>query len=117
MTITERTTGNITVLDLDGKLVGGSGVQLLKDKVNSLVFQNRSNLLLNLRDVPYIDSSGLGELVTCFTTVTRAGGSLKLLHANERSRDILALTRLLTVFELFDSEADAVRSFVTGVSA
>jgi len=113
MKITERASDIVTVLDLDGKLVAGDGTQLLKDKINSLVFQNRRELLINLGNVPYIDSSGLGELVACLTTVTRAGGHLKLSRANERNRDLLALTRLLTVFDVFDSEADAVRSFAS----
>jgi anti-sigma B factor antagonist len=111
MTITERSSDLITVLDLDGKLVTGPGVQLLKDKINSLVLQNRSEIVLNLANVPFIDSSGLGELVTCFTTVTRGGGHLKLLRINERNRDLLVLTKLITVFDAFETEPEAVRSF------
>ena len=116
MKISERTVGAVTVLDLDGKLVTADGTQILKDKVNSLVFQKRCEVLLNLRNVPYIDSGGLGELVTALTTVSRAGGHLKLVNANEKSRDLLALTKLVTVFEVFESEPDAVRSFGAGVA-
>jgi anti-sigma B factor antagonist len=111
MTITVRSLDLITIVDLDGRLVAGDGVQLLKDKINSLVFQNHRELLINLARVQYIDSSGLGELVGCLTTVARAGGHLKLLHVNGRNRDLLALTKLLTAFDVFESEADAIRSF------
>ena len=111
MTITERAAGDVTVLDLTGPLVGGPGTQLLKDKVNSLVVQDRRRIVVNLAGVAQIDSSGLGEICTCLTTVSRAGGGLKLLNLTRRNQDLLAITRLVTVFETFDSEADAVASF------
>ena len=89
----------------------GEGDELLKDKVNSLVNQGHKKIVLNLADVPYIDSAGLGEIVRTYTTVSRQGGSLKLLNLTKRITDLLSITKLLTVFETFDSENDAVRSF------
>jgi len=111
MQIQERTFDDVTVLDLQGKLTLGDGDELLRDKVNSLIQQDRKKIVLNLDKVPYIDSAGLGEVVRTFTTVTRHGGSLKLLHLTKRIQDLLSITKLLTVFETFDSENDAVKSF------
>jgi len=111
MHIDERTVGDVTVLDLKGKITLGEGDELLKDKVNSLVNQGRKKVVLNLAEVPYIDSAGLGEVVRTFTTVSRQGGSLKLLNLTKRITDLLSITKLLTVFETYDSESDAVRSF------
>ena len=113
MQIEERSAGEITLLDLKGKMTLGEGDELLKDKVNSLVLQGRRKILLNLADVPYIDSAGLGEIVRTYTTVSRQGGQLKLLNLTKRITDLLAITKLLTVFETYDSEADAVRSFTS----
>src|SRR5262245_29989564 len=110
MEINERARGVVTVLDLKGKLVA-EGAQRLKDKVNSLVFQGRTQMVLNLGEVSQIDSTGLGEIVACVTTVTRGGGNIKLSNVATRNQDLLSITRLATVFETFDSEADAVRSF------
>jgi anti-sigma B factor antagonist len=84
---------------------------LLKDKVNSVTMQGRRKIVLNLADVPYIDSAGLGEIVRTYTTVSRQGGQMKLLNLTKRITDLLSITKLLTVFETYDNEADAVRSF------
>ena len=111
MQIEERAVGDVIVLDLKGKVTLGEGDELLKDKVNSLVNQGHKKIVLNLADVPYIDSAGLGEVVRTYTTVSRQGGSLKLLNLTKRITDLLSITKLLTVFETFDSENDAVRSF------
>jgi anti-sigma B factor antagonist len=113
MQIEERTVGDVVVLDLKGRVTLGEGDELLKDKVNSLVNQGHRKIVLNLADVPYIDSAGLGEIVRTYTTVSRQGGSLKLLNLTKRITDLLSITKLLTVFETFDSENDAVRSFST----
>ncbi len=113
MQIDERAVGDVLVLDLTGKVTLGQGDELLKDKVNSLVNQGRKKILLNLGNVPYIDSAGLGEIVRAYTTVSRQGGSLKLLNLTKRITDLLSITKLLTVFETYDSEAEAVRSFST----
>src|SRR5437870_6682772 len=111
MQIEGRHVGDVVVLDLKGKITLGEGDELLKDKVNSLVNQGHKKILLNLGDVPYIDSAGLGEIVRTYTTVSRQGGSLKLMNLTKRIQDLLSITKLLTVFETFDSESDAVRSF------
>jgi anti-sigma B factor antagonist len=111
MQIVERKNSDVTVLDLKGKITLGEGDELLKDKVNSLVNQGHKKIVLNLAEVPYIDSAGLGEIVRTYTTVSRQGGSLKLLGLTKRITDLLSITKLLTVFETFDSENDAVRSF------
>ena len=111
MQIEERTAGDVTILDLKGKMTLGEGDEIQKDKVNSLAIQERKKIVLNLSAVPYIDSAGLGEIVRTFTTVSRQGGSLKLLGLTKRITDLLSITKLLTVFETYDNEADAVRSF------
>ena len=111
MQIDERVVSGVTILDLKGKMTLGEGDELLKDKVNSLVNQGHKKIVLNLADVPYIDSAGLGEIVRTYTTVSRQGGSLKLLNLTKRITDLLSITKLLTVFETFESENDAVRSF------
>jgi len=111
MQIDERAVGDVTVLDLKGKITLGEGDELLKDKVNSLVNQGRKKIVLNLAEVPYIDSAGLGEVVRTFTTVSRQGGSLKLLNLTKRITDLLSITKLLTVFETYESESEAVKSF------
>jgi anti-sigma B factor antagonist len=111
MEIVERTVSDVTVLDLKGKMTLGEGDELLKDKINSLLASGKKKLLLNLEAVPYIDSAGLGEVVRTYTTVSRQGGSLKLLNLTKRITDLLSITKLLTVFETFDSEPDAVKSF------
>ncbi|MGE5244478.1 MAG: STAS domain-containing protein [Betaproteobacteria bacterium] len=111
MQIEERAVGDVMVLDLKGKVTLGEGDELLKDKVNSLVNQGQKKIVLNLAAVPYIDSAGLGEIVRTYTTVSRQGGSLKLLNLTKRITDLLSITKLLTVFETFDSESEAVRSF------
>jgi len=111
MQIEERTVGDVVLLDVKGKITLGEGDELLKDKVNSLVNQGHKKIVLNLADVPYIDSAGLGEVVRTYTTVSRQGGSLKLLNLTKRITDLLSITKLLTVFETFDSENEAVRSF------
>ena len=111
MQIEERAVGDVVVLDLKGKVTLGEGDELLKDKVNSLTMQGRRKIVLNLADVPYIDSAGLGEIVRTYTTVSRQGGQMKLLNLTKRITDLLSITKLLTVFETYDNEADAVRSF------
>jgi anti-sigma B factor antagonist len=111
MEIAERTVSDITVLDLKGKMTLGEGDELLKDKINSLLAAGKKKLVLNLEGVPYIDSAGLGEIVRTFTTVSRQGGSLKLLNLTKRIEDLLSITKLLTVFETFDTEGDAIKSF------
>ncbi len=111
MHIEQRSVGDVTVIDLKGKMTLGEGDELLRDKVNSLIQQNLKKIVLNLAEVPYIDSAGLGEIVRTYTTVSRQGGQLKLLNLTKRITDLLSITKLLTVFETFDNENDALRSF------
>jgi anti-sigma B factor antagonist len=109
--IEERVVGEVTILDLKGKIVINEGDEALRDKINSLIHQNRKKLLLNLENVPYIDSAGLGEVVRTYTTVSRQGGQLKLVNLTKRITDLLSITKLLTVFETFESEPEALKSF------
>ena len=111
--IDERPIGRVTVLDLAGKLMTEQGAEHLKDKINSLISQERTHIVVNLKNVPYIDSGGLGQLVASYGSVMKAGGAMKLLNVSSRNHDLLSITRLVTVFESFDSEAEAVRSFET----
>ena len=111
--IEERTIGSVTVLDIVGRLTIDQGAQHLKDKINSLISQQRTQIVLNLKNVPYIDSGGLGQLVASYGSVMKTGGALKLLNVTARNHDLLSITRLVTVFESFDSEAEAIQSFQT----
>ena len=112
MKINERNVSDVTVLDLEGKLLIGEGDELLREKINSLVEGGTTKILLNLGEVPYMDSAGLGEVVRCYTTVSRKNGKLKLVNLTKRLQDLLSITKLLTVFETFDDEGEAVKSFV-----
>ena len=111
MQIEQRSAGEVIVLDLKGKMTLGEGDELLKDKIGSLVSQGKKKILLNLEAVPYIDSAGLGEIVRTYTTVSRQGGNLKLVNLTKRITDLLSITKLLTVFETFDNEPEALKSF------
>ena len=111
MQIEERVVNEVTILDLKGKITLGEGDEALKDKINSLIHQGRKKILLNLEGVPYIDSAGLGEIVRTYTTVSRQGGQLKLVNLTKRITDLLAITKLLTVFETFETEPEALKSY------
>ena len=111
MKIQERTLQDVVVLDLTGKLTIGEGDELLKERISNLIQQGHRKLLLNLEGVPYVDSAGLGEIVRTYTTVSRQGGNLKLVNLTKRITDLLAITKLLTVFETYESEDEAVQSF------
>ena len=117
MQINERALGGLTILDLNGKLTIDNGAQLLKDKCESLVFQQRTQVIVNLAAVPYIDSGGLGQLVACYTTMAKAGGRLTLANINKTNHDLLSITKLVAVFETFDSEELAVQSYPVAVRA
>ena len=111
MQIAERSAGNVKVLDLSGQITFTQGDQQFKDKINSLVHQGHKNILVNMSNVNHVDSAGLGELVGAYTTVTKAGGSMKLTGLTKRLHDLLAITKLLTVFDTFDSEQEALKHF------
>ena len=106
-----RQVGDVSVVDVSGRITLGEGSSALRDTLREMVSKNQKKILLNLADVSYIDSSGIGELVSGFTTVTNHGGQLKLLGLSKRVKDLLQITKLYTVFEVFDDEAAAVRSF------
>ena len=111
MEIEERLADDVMILDLKGKLTIGEGDELLRDKVYSLIQQGRKKLILNLEGVPYVDSAGLGEIVRTYTTVSRQGGNLKLLNLTKRIEDLLTITKLLTVFDTYETEQEALKSF------
>jgi len=111
MTIQERVVGSVVVLDLSGKLVLGDGDTLLKDKIHSLVFQGRKQIVLNMGGVSYMDSSGLGALVASSLTAKNNSGQIKLVALTKRIQDLLAIAKLLTIFDSYDTEAEAISSF------
>jgi anti-sigma B factor antagonist len=103
--------GDVSVIDVSGRITLGEGSSTLRDALRELVTKGQKKILLNLGDVSYIDSSGIGELVSGFTTVTNSGGQLKLLNLTKRVKDLLQITKLYTVFDVHESELSAVRSF------
>ncbi len=111
LNITERQAGDITILDMDGKVTIGEGSVALRGTIRRLLGEGKKKILLNLGNVGYVDSSGIGELVSSFTAVNKESGSLKLLNLTQKIQDLLAITKLLTVFDVYDSEADALSSF------
>jgi anti-sigma B factor antagonist len=111
MVIEERAVGGVAILDLSGKLALGDGDGLLKDKVNSLVHQGLKEIALNLGGLSYMDSAGLGELISVHSTATRAGGHIKIFNLTKRVSDLLAITKVLTVFDVFESEQETLNSF------
>jgi anti-sigma B factor antagonist len=111
MKITERLVSDVIILDLEGKILIGEGDDQLREAVTKLADAGKSKILLNLAEVPYVDSAGLGEIVRCYTTVSKKGGKLKLLNLTKKIQDLLSITKLLTVFETYDSEDEAVKSF------
>ena len=110
--LTTRQVGDVTVMDVAGRITLGEGSSVLRDALRDLVSKNQKKIMLNLGEVSYIDSSGIGELVSGFTTVTNGGGALKLLNLNKRVKDLLQITKLYTVFDVHEDEASAIRSFV-----
>lgn len=108
--ILARQKEGVAVLDLSGRLAVG-GASALREKVNEVSAQGTHQVILNLKDVDYIDSTGLGTMVICYTTLQKAGGNLKLVHLNRRNIELLLLTKLSTVFQIFGDEQDAVNSF------
>jgi anti-sigma B factor antagonist len=109
--LTTRQVGDVTVVDAVGRITLGEGASSFRDTIRELANKGDKKLLINLGEVSYIDSSGIGEMVSGFTTVTNHGGQLKLLALSKRVKDLLQITKLYTVFEVFDDEASAVRSF------
>ena len=109
MQIEERSEGNVKVLDVTGKITQGDA--LFRDKIHSMINQGHKKILVNMSGVTYVDSAGLGEIVRTYTTVSRQGGQLKLVNLTKRITDLLSITKLLTVFETFETESDALKSY------
>ncbi len=109
--LTTRAVGDVTVIDAAGRITLGEGASAFRDRIRELATNGGKKILVNLADVSYIDSSGIGELVSGFTTVTNGGGQLKLVGLSKRIKDLLQITKLYTVFDVYDDEAAAVRSF------
>ena len=111
MKIETRTVGDVYVLDCSGKITLGEGTMAVRNTVKDVLKGGGKKIILNLSDVNYIDSSGIGELVSSYTTVTNQGGHLKLVNLTKKIHELLAITKLLTVFQVFDSEQAAISSF------
>ena len=109
--MSSRQVGDVTVVDASGRITLGEGASVFRDMIRDLAAKGNKKILVNLADVSYIDSSGIGEMVSSFTTVTNHGGQLKLLSLTKRVKDLLQITKLYTVFEVFEDESSAVRSF------
>ena len=111
LNISERQAGDVTVLDMSGKITIGEGSVALRTAVRRLLEEGKKRILLNLGGVSYIDSSGIGELVSSYTAINKEVGQLKLLNLTQKIRDLLTITKLLTVFDVYESEAEALNSF------
>ena len=111
LVVNERQAGDVTILDLTGEVRLGDSAVALRTSTRKLADGGKKKILLNLADVKYIDSTGIGELIASYTTVTREGGQLKLLNLTDRIQNLLVITKLLTVFDAYDNEAEALKSF------
>ncbi len=111
LNITERQAGDVTILDMNGKVTIGEGSVALRTTIRRLLGEGKKKILLNLSGVGYVDSSGIGEFVSSFTAVNKEGGTLKLLKLTQKIQDLLAITKLLTVFDVYDSESEALNSY------
>ena len=109
--LSSREVGEVMVVDVSGRITLGEGSSNLREGIRELLNQGKRKILLNLGEVSYIDSSGIGELVSAFTSVANQSGQLKLLHLTKRVKDLLQITKLYTVFDIYDDEAHAIRSF------
>jgi anti-sigma B factor antagonist len=111
LNISERQVGDVTILDMDGKITIGEGSVALRTAIRRLLEEGKKKILLNLAKVNYIDSSGIGELVSSYTAIGKESGQLKLLNLTQKLEDLLTITKLLTVFDVYDSEEEALASF------
>ncbi|HKE55997.1 MAG TPA: STAS domain-containing protein [Pyrinomonadaceae bacterium] len=109
--VKERQAGDVTILDMSGAVRIGEGSVALRDNIRRLAEEGKKKMLLNLAGVSYVDSSGIGELIANYTTVKRQGGQLKLLNLTDRIQNLLVITKLLTVFDSYDNETEALKSF------
>jgi anti-sigma B factor antagonist len=111
LNIRERQAGDVTILDMDGKITIGDGNVALRSAIRRLIEEGKKKILLNLGGVSYVDSSGIGELVSSYTTIQREGGQLKLLNLTQKIQDLLGITKLLTVFDTYTDESQALNSY------
>lgn len=111
MKIEKRKVGDVAIFDLKGKILAGEGIDVLRETVNAAVNENETKILFNFKDVPYLDSTGLGEVVRSYTSVKNKGGMVKILNLTNKVQDLLSVTKLITVFETFNDENEAVKSF------
>ncbi len=111
LTAKTRRVGNVAIVDLSGKITLGENTGILRDELRSLLAQGNKNIVLNMKDVNYVDSAGLGELVGAYTTAANQGGAVKLLHMQGKMRDLMQITKLHTIFPSFEDEKQAVSSF------
>jgi len=111
LTAKVRQVGDVSIVDLNGKITLGENTGILRDELRSLLSQGTKNIVLNMADVGYVDSAGLGELVGAYTTATNQGGALKLLHLQGKMKDLMQITKLHTIFPAFEDEKAAVASF------
>lgn len=111
MKIEKRKKGDVLILDLKGKILIGDGIDELRGAINGSIKENESRVLLNFSEVPYLDSTGLGEVVRSYTSIKKEGGSVKIVNLTNKVKDLLSVTKLLTVFETFEDEDKAIASF------
>ncbi len=111
LNIRERQAGDVTILDMDGKITIGEGSVAVRSAIRRLIEEGKKKILLNVAGVGYVDSSGIGELVSSYTTIQREGGQLKLINLTQKIEDLLGITKLLTVFDTYDKEDEALNSF------
>ncbi len=111
MKIEKRRSGDVTILDLKGKILFGDGIDELRQSINESIKANEKHLVLNFADVPYLDSTGLGEVVRSYTTLKKEGGAVKIANLSNKVKDLMMVTKLITVFETYENENDAVKSF------
>ncbi len=111
MKIEKRKKGDVVILDLKGKILIGEGIDVLRDAINSTISEQETKVLLNFAEVPYLDSTGLGEVVRSYTSIKKAGGVVKIVNLTNKVKDLLSVTKLITVFDTFEEEDKAIESF------
>jgi len=111
MKIERRRRGDVTILDLKGKILIGEGIDELRESINNAIKADEKKLLLNFDQVPYLDSTGLGEVVRSYTSLKKEGGMVKIINLTQKVKDLLSVTKLITVFDTFEDEDQAINSF------
>ncbi len=111
MKIEKRTKNGVVILDLKGKILIGDDITVLRESINNLVKENETKVLINFEQVPYLDSTGLGEIVRTYTSIKKNSGEVKILNLGVKVKDLMTITKLITVFETFDEEDRAIKSF------